>query len=442
MLSASSAVKIEDHHVKVCVDNIIQNNFREQETLFFLKLDYDNSSFVEGTNHPYMIVNLMKNVTKFATYKNYKPVIVIHSSFYNIGNFLISFQKSGLWNHFNFIKATYIVVTTTFQNVPSLFRVYWILGIVNVVVISYNNYNVSVYTSDPQAAGNQCGNRASIVNEQKCTPEIRVQLPKLLRKFTNCRITHVRPLNDTFVLNRDVINVIVIMITTHLNATLIKTQNAPEFNNFLLLPSIFKEIPLTYTSPIVEYQDFAWVVPAPRTLHPIEVLKVVFQNTVWLAILLSYLVTSIICKIRNKLVILNPERFRNMIHDNETYTKFSYVFKNDEVSLLQAIIGPKIYKFVDNSITSSYKETLITPYTSYYAETFFKLLLTFVETGLRDYLVKKIEFKQEFYRNILRKEDVDTIVLNLDHLMFPFLFWIVCVLFATIVFIVEKYVKF
>ncbi|KAF5301306.1 hypothetical protein FQR65_LT08925 [Abscondita terminalis] len=517
----------------------------------------DNYSFVfkadiiDGSTHPYVILNLMENITKFKSYMNYKPVFIVHLTLNDVHKLILELYRSVLWNPLTTFKATFIIITN-YQMVPVLFQEYWYMGIVNLVVISYGKTQyIRVHTSNPEAPENQCGTKALYVFDQPCSTTIRIEFPKIFRKFTNCNITLTgASLVNTPLLKSEGVKNIVRSITEHLNASLTISETSMQMHKFLLVLSTMDDFRIQLQSSVVDYDDFVWVVPAPKKLHPIVVLKIVFKENVWFAILLSYFVTSIIwwsmmkltstttkfssvlmtlysmtlfgfsqnppsrlalkfifigyivyslhiqtaficnlikiltipqfekplatleqlansnitifiseayydryfvhdsihddlySKIRKKLVICNMEKFRKVLFAKETYSKFSYFYKQDEIELLQTSLNMKIYKIVDNSITTSYKTTIVMPSYSYFSETLYKLINIFVETGLHDHFVKKIAFSQQILALFrIKKVFKINVVLNLEHLMFPFLFWIIGVLIAMIVFVGEILTK-
>ncbi|KAF5278805.1 hypothetical protein FQR65_LT03492 [Abscondita terminalis] len=543
--------EVEDYQLKMCVDNIIRNNFKKHGTLFFLKIDNDDHSFADETKHPYVIVDLKKNVTKFTNYMNYKPVFIAHLTLENMHKLLAILYDSVLWNKSSTIKATYILITSS-PIFTVLFKQYWSIGIVNVVIISYgrnqHDYYVRIFTSNPQAPENDCGRKVNLVEYQKCTPTIQIRFPKTIRKYNNCNITVSQTsLMNRFALKTNSVGFMVDSIIDHLNACKV-VNNLDIYNKFALLLSTLDDYKFAYQSSVIAYDDFVWIVPTPRKLVSGEVLKIVFKKNVWCAILLSYWVTSIMwwlllkvthnnssisstlliiysitlfgsteksptrfslklifisyviysvhiqtaftsnliniltvpqfekpiisleelassnlsifitekrynryfeeegdadnlySRIRKKLIICNATTFQKLIFDKETYSKYSYLYQKEQVDSIQTFLNTKIYGIVDNSITGSYKGIILTYYNSYFAETLFHLITVFVETGLQNYFYKQIEFVQKFYVILNYERGFDeNVVLNLGHLTFPFLFWIVGVLIGTVVFVVEKF---
>ncbi|KAF5297401.1 hypothetical protein FQR65_LT01332 [Abscondita terminalis] len=450
----------------------------------------DNTSFVDFSNHPYAIADVTENITKFRHYMDYKKVFVVHLTLININQFLSILSKKVLWNHLDCF-----VIITTCRMISLIFKHYWYNNIANLVVISYDknqhDYGIRVYTSDPQAMNNRCGEDALLIHQQKCDPSLQVELPKILRKFHNCRITLSGvTTSSTSLLKMDSVTSVIRGIAKYLNASFGLAHHSLRAHKFKLALSTLDgdDDDMDNHSPVVQFDDFVWIVPAPTQMHPIEVLKVVFKTNVWLGILISYFATSILwwlmlklksntttlsssllifysltlfgcttnppsrlplklifmsyvvyslhiqtafisnlikiltinqfekpistleelvntnhsivilesfyyrffneesesenlySKIRNKLEIYQSENFTKLIFDNETYAKFSYLFKRDQVDMIQTILKTKIYKIVDNSLTSSYKYTISLPKFSYFAETLFQLIDVFTDT--------------------------------------------------------------
>ncbi|KAF5300739.1 hypothetical protein FQR65_LT19313 [Abscondita terminalis] len=501
--------EMEDDQLKVCVGSVIRNNFDQHETLFFLTMDYDNISFVGLTDHPYVMINLMNSIKKFPNYMNYKPIFITHLTFLHTFRLLPNLYKSVLWSFYNTIQATYVLITPSHLK-SSIFEEYWSVGVVNLVLISYNkiehNYYVRIYTGNPQAEENQCGTQAIIVNSQRCTSAIRIQFPKIVRKYKNCNVTLFQTaMVNSSILKTDCVTLMVGALTTHLGASLRWILDPTQFRKFSLQVSTldFTQQGKVHQSQVIEYDDFVWVVPTPRKLHPMEVLKIVFKESVWFAILLSYCITSIIwwllskliskntsissvlldlysitlfgssekapahlslklifvcyivysihiqtaftCnlinilttpqfekpittleelantndpifiskmhyeryfynesvksnlynKIQKKLVVCDVKPFRHFIFTKETYANSSFLYTRDMVEVIETYLSIKIYKITDNSITTSHKGIIVAPYNSYFAETLYKLISVFVEAGLQDQILKKIEYPKE-----------------------------------------------
>ncbi|KAF5301307.1 hypothetical protein FQR65_LT08926 [Abscondita terminalis] len=442
--------EMENNQLNVCVDDVIRNNFDQHKTLIYLKMNNDSTTLVGESNHP--------NVGRVV---KYKPVVIIHLNMFTIDKVMEILMNSQLLSVYNYYNAVYVIVTTT-PNIHLIFAYFWKKGVVNLVIISYSkmqhNYNINIYTSDPQAAGNQCGKKVVVIQKQKCNSKIRIQFPKLLRKFSNCNVSLFRRPEQNFFLSKSKsVDIVMEQLVQHLNASLTVTED-----------KILQE------SSVIAYDDFVWIVPTPKKLEPIEVLQIVFKNSVWLAILLSYFVISIACleelanrnipiyvwmhnyvpyfneespedilytKIRKKIMVCGDKLFEKIIYDKNTYENKSYFTTRDEGALLQLRLRTQIYMIVDNRITTSRKGTLKCEKNSYFGDTLLKLVSLFIEVGLHDHLINSINFERYLYEvSFLNRTMEENIVLNLKHLTFPFVFWVVGIFLAIFVFAVETFI--
>ncbi|KAK4872320.1 hypothetical protein RN001_014349 [Aquatica leii] len=281
----------ENRRLKDCVNYVIKNVFQEDETLLFTKIGADKTNLLDTTEHPFMVVNLKNKIKKFDNFMYYKQNFITHLEIEAIPMFLPLLYKSVFWNQTASYEGTYIFVTP-FKSVDIIFKHYWSIGIINLIVIVYNNNknSINVFTSDPQAPQNNCEQEFLSMNVQSCGVKKTIKLPELLRKFTNCKIV----LANKRQLEISAINFILETTSTHLNATFIIDKNASFYTRFTFRETILGYHKYVLYSSVVQRDDFIWVVPTPKRIPSLEVLKIVFKKSVWIGILASYVLTSIV----------------------------------------------------------------------------------------------------------------------------------------------------
>ncbi|KAF5282648.1 hypothetical protein FQR65_LT14244 [Abscondita terminalis] len=276
-----------------CVNRVIKRVFQNDETLFLENFDADTA-----IDNPRIHINFEKTVVVFPNYMFHKQNFIVHVGRSSLHKFLNNLFSSDLFNIIYSAESTYVIITPA-QKVDVLFLLFWELGVTNIVVVSYKNNSASetirVITSDPQAYENECGNKFAQANVQSCDTSKPIVTPEVLRKYTRCRITYVTQSTDRLgLLKSQVIRFILNTTATFFNATYSMKQGSSPIDNFSFVPNLlYKTLNLLRTS-IVQREDHVWVVPVPKLIPPIAVLKTVFKIDTWIVILFSYFVTSIV----------------------------------------------------------------------------------------------------------------------------------------------------
>ncbi|KAF5301308.1 hypothetical protein FQR65_LT08927 [Abscondita terminalis] len=480
--------KMENNELKLCVDDLIRNNFDQHKTLLYLKMNNDSTTLVGESNHPNVIFKLRQNVM-FGRVVKYKPIVIMHLNMFTIDIIMQILLKSELLSIYNYYNSKYVIVTTT-PNIHLIFAYFWKKGIVNLVIIAYSKmqhtYDINIYTSDPQAAGNQCGKKVAVIQKQKCNSKIRIQFPKLLRKFSYCNVLFFRRPEKNFSLSKlKSVDIVVDQLTQHLNASLTVSDDQIRMSKFFVIASVLNHFYPSKESSVIAYDDFVWTVPhrkncnpskfyklfsktacvysvhiqtaftsnliniltLPQYEKPIGSLEELLNRNISIYVTMNYYTPYfnedwpediLYTKIQKKILLYGDKLFETFINDMNTYVNKSFFSTRDEVALLELRLKTRIYTIVDNRITTSRKITLKCERDSYFADTLLKLIDLFIEVGLHDHLIKNINFERNLYAVSSSARILEeNIVLNLKHLTFPFVFWVVGVILAMFVFIVE-----
>ncbi|KAF5290418.1 hypothetical protein FQR65_LT11595 [Abscondita terminalis] len=167
------------------------------------------------------------------------------------------------------------------------------IRVVNFAVLhKFNNNNTyaRLYNSNPQNILNSCGKVLNSVSEQICDSDISIQFPKHRRKYTNCAIKY----NNNYEyqsntqLGNVVSNFVKNLITLHLNLSY--DQEYSDYVRFGLIRYVTNSIP----SSVIFSPKVMWAVPKPKLIPLINVIKIIFKKTVWILMVFSFLLVSII----------------------------------------------------------------------------------------------------------------------------------------------------
>ncbi|KAF5301305.1 hypothetical protein FQR65_LT08924 [Abscondita terminalis] len=294
----SAIIRVEPELVpfKNCLDHVIENIFQENETLSFMNIE-DDVNLLDIVTNPYFAINLTKTVTKPGTYKFDNYNFVVHRTTNNIHNFFSRLYDSVFWSGLNMINSKFIIVAPT-KSVESIFIECWRLGFVNVVVIAYCSYKKNctenVFTANPQDYENDCGNKPIKFQTHSCSSKNTITFPNILRKYRNCNVSLVNALKLVNVNSkRSIIYSMFKKVITFLNAT--ETFKDDLNDRFCFTESNLGLYPKYPKTCIVQRDDTVWVVPSPRKIPPIEVLKLIFDQYVWGAILLYFFLCRTDC---------------------------------------------------------------------------------------------------------------------------------------------------
>ncbi|KAF5296538.1 hypothetical protein FQR65_LT01528 [Abscondita terminalis] len=235
------------------------------------------------------------------------------------------------------------LVITSSKEFSKFFLLFWEALIMHVVVLVYNsNENCTrLYTGNPQEMLNRCGKVVSVIREQNCKSKFIFEFPPVLRKYTNCSIileANDEVINDkheSYIKSKFLANLII----SRLNSFSTATNNGIKFfMDFRLI-----RIPSHYqSSNFLIYSGTAiWFVPKPRQMSTLKVITVIFQKILWICILFSFFVMSllwwIILKLKNKGVD-SENRFTLIMLDMWGATLFGSVYKLPTIRALRFLV--------------------------------------------------------------------------------------------------------
>ncbi|KAF5284705.1 hypothetical protein FQR65_LT13441 [Abscondita terminalis] len=252
-----------------CIARTVERVFTEDKCIIYI-FD-DNAEFPTSDDNPKILFDIRTKIDVPSTYRCYcqNYVVVAHD----------------IKNLVNAIRA--ILLSRLSDN--------------NLIRTVYNkNGTMNVFTSDPQAPSNNCGvTLKEYIRFDDCFGSTPIQLPKLLRKYTNCNVTHVSwvakipPKVKLYALIKYILGIVV----EQLNVSLIMLYTIDEsyipdlFSIYLQVrQSILDQV---HTSIFVT-DCMVWVVPFPQKLPDMKSLKMVFTSIVWYFSLLVFLGASLV----------------------------------------------------------------------------------------------------------------------------------------------------
>ncbi|KAF5301303.1 hypothetical protein FQR65_LT08922 [Abscondita terminalis] len=295
---ATVCLKILDSDpIKNCVNYVINNAFRQHETLGFMKM-HDDMNLLDVVINPYFVIDVNKAVVKPTTYRQFQKNFVVHIKSGSLGPFFSYMEGSILWDRLN-VPNTKCVIITPQKYLDELFLRSWHMGITNLVVIQYScdtkNCTTRVITANPQDHDNDCARKFVTSKIEICSSNTTITFPKILRKFTNCNVLLMdSPSKLSFLLKRKMVYFLLETVTDFLNTSFRFTMNFYPYDQFFFKEVAFGLNSYLPRSSVVFRDDTIFVVPTPKKISRMEILKIVFKTNVWIAIVVTYILITII----------------------------------------------------------------------------------------------------------------------------------------------------
>ncbi|KAF5284706.1 hypothetical protein FQR65_LT13442 [Abscondita terminalis] len=262
-------------YLNECIARTVMKVFPKNESIIYVC--GDDAEFPIIDDNPRILIDTKTQITIPSTYKNYSQNYVLRAHYLN--DLVWITQK--LFSKKLTRAGTFLIVTFE-QNLEAKGR-------------------TNVFTSDPQAHGNNCGlTLKKFLSFYDCLAPTPIQLPKKLRKYTDCNVTHAtwiststpRPKIKLYASIEFLFN----MVVKKLNVSL-KMLNIVNMKYSLDLFTVYDQFrkPLfdhEYTSTF--YADsMIWIVPFPQRIPHMKIIKLVFKNVVWFFALAVFIGASL-----------------------------------------------------------------------------------------------------------------------------------------------------
>ncbi|KAF5297966.1 hypothetical protein FQR65_LT09877 [Abscondita terminalis] len=468
----------------VMVIELVYRVFSNDESLIYLYNGEDN--FPVAEENARILYDVRTRLQIPSAYRNYSQNYVVVANDYNtLVNIFLTISRSKFWHIKLTSTGTFLVVTFE-EDMENKVKMFWLIGIINVVFLVYNSEGTMyVFTTDPQATGNNCGQMLKeFLSFDDCSASTPIQLPQVLRKYNNCVVTYVSSTSGA----GDVKNIKFFEVLNFLLKTMVNKLNLSlqmmhilntnfTYNVFTIFSSFRKPLednPYTFT---FFSDDMVWIVPFPRKIPHMKIIQLVFKKIVWILILTAFVFTSLIWWLIAKVLNRNSNIIKTFL-DVYSITLFGSVHRLDLIPSLRCLfMAYVLYAIhIQTGFTSKLVEVLTIPQNkaallssneldiltatfladfyiikkeifaskieyvlgghprSYLIRTIDKLISQLVETGILDYISKNVKYKthiktERVYDNAKK--------LSLKHLYVVFVFWGVGLGLSTTVMVFE-----
>ncbi|KAF5301048.1 hypothetical protein FQA39_LY10867 [Lamprigera yunnana] len=307
-LTASSIIVSKEDGVKRCVENIIETLIPTDHTvLYFYK---KTKEYLPDVKNPKIIVNVTKRSLIKEAYKTYNEMVILEIMDWNsIGDYLRTMNNNGFLSVRASPKRKYLLISSIKvdymkQILSHLFK----HDITDVIFLTFTPYlgssSIRIYTSDPHHVSNECGANVNALEVYDCSTIDDIKKPSVLEKYRNCNLTYVFEVPHMLNKYGTELNYMTIFaiesISKTLNQTLViiparNMETAWKANKPLVAVQNFRLCTSTdsYSFSLPYYRDdWAWIVPIPNQIDPLEVFKIIFKTTVWVSILATFIIAS------------------------------------------------------------------------------------------------------------------------------------------------------
>ncbi|KAF5273863.1 hypothetical protein FQA39_LY00978 [Lamprigera yunnana] len=271
---------LEDMDFNSCLLHLIQQIFKEHETLCFLTSENYKLPLRELTN-PYVVVDIRKPILLES--QNIRNFIILTKSTDTLMEELYILPRTALWSNPNPRKGTYLIITST-RSINAIFPILWLSGIINVVIlVPSDDKRHMVYTSNPFSCGKTSMRK---ISEQICSEKLNMLVKRPMRDFGGCPINfniHTIKWN----MEKKAIHFIMSIIEIYLNCT-IHYDNNNVYNIQVGLNGNNYHLEITK---VFFRTDWTWVTAAPVRIFNFETIISLFQKEVWILTGLIFLIT-------------------------------------------------------------------------------------------------------------------------------------------------------
>ncbi|KAF5275240.1 hypothetical protein FQR65_LT04274 [Abscondita terminalis] len=335
LIKVKCLIKVEQHvnsDLHACVNRVVENLFEEDETLVVLSSESNDYTSLIGLTRQRIFLSI-EELEDWKQSNYFKMGIIWFFDLNTNVNTLRTWCLSRLHEANSNPSVKWFVIAHRHNNISEYFLFFWKYEFLNVVVLVHYTENNETYfqliTSDPQDTLNNCGRNFISANYQSCHSNNAVKLTNFERKYNNCtfRVCSAYPITTQKQTELVVTESIIKIVATFLNANFeFVTVNScsPSFkimNSFLRRQNFYSQNSVIFYS-----SKPVWAVPKPKKISPFKAITLIFKNTVWVLILMSFVITSIFLRLLTRLKDIEHE-FQLTLLEMWQITLFGYMNK-------------------------------------------------------------------------------------------------------------------
>ncbi|KAF5285773.1 hypothetical protein FQR65_LT13052 [Abscondita terminalis] len=286
MTATGVATFLHETRIAKCAKNV----FGTDATLIYVR---NGTKFSAKLPNPIVLFNARSRVYARAILpQNY---VIQADSFVDVLDLVrVSLVLSPFWRKKLTREGKFLLITAD-KDLEKKFAAFWKMGIINLVVLAYDFAGAArLLTSDPQAPDNACGLKVNAFSNS----DARIQLPKTLRKYTNCNATYLTANTVTskqarehemanFVL-KTMVNRFGLSLTTE------NSQTTVHVRNFFTIGIGYRDLLTNHFYTSIFYSDkMICIVPFPQKIPTMKIVKMIFKTIVWIYVLVTFVAASL-----------------------------------------------------------------------------------------------------------------------------------------------------
>ncbi|KAF5277929.1 hypothetical protein FQA39_LY06081 [Lamprigera yunnana] len=291
-------------NAKTCIKEVLKNVDTETTVVYVYNKEFEDI-LPEKLVQPFLTIDISKKIYQNGKYKIYNEIVILNlKKVYLTRKYFKVLEKNGLWNLKSSFRRRYLIVSPSEKTsaLKAIFTYFFKLHIIDVIVTVHDlNGNTKMFTWDPYHPSNRCGTKFNMQTHSNCSL-FNLRANKKMQQFNKCNFTFayysVRERDRErsriayitwFVLDEvsKNINVTIILESGHYTSS----YNVDLYVH--LNPLKLCESTISCTAQY-ERSLYFWTVPQRKIIDPLEVFKIVFKTHVWILILLTFVLTSVI----------------------------------------------------------------------------------------------------------------------------------------------------
>ncbi|KAF5277591.1 hypothetical protein FQA39_LY06084 [Lamprigera yunnana] len=291
----------EKFNVKKCMKDVLKSVGTETTVVYVYEKVFEDI-LPEKLEHPFVTIDISKKIHQNSKYQMYKEIVVLNLNHAKlVQKYLTVLEENGLWNLKSSFRRRFIIVCPSkiVSELKHVFTYFLKHNIIDVIVMThYLNGDTKMFTWDPYDPSNKCGTEFNMKTHNSCSL-LKLNANKKLGQFNKCNLTFVHSSNRETDTKRTrkayIAGFILDEVGKNMNVTVIPKKSFPYRGKLFVQIKVLKDCENTTscTVPFEKSRHF-WTVPQRKMIHPLEVFKIVFKTDVWILILLSFVLTSVI----------------------------------------------------------------------------------------------------------------------------------------------------
>ncbi|KAF5275762.1 hypothetical protein FQA39_LY18630 [Lamprigera yunnana] len=288
-------------NAKKCVKDVLKSVGTKTTVVYVYEKVFEDI-LPEKLEHPLLTIDISKKIHPNSKYKIYNEIVILNLKNTSlIMKYLGVLEKNELWNLKSSFRRRYLIVcpSKNASELKDIFTYFYKSYIIDVIVMAHDlNGNTKMFTWDPYHPSNKCGTEFNMKTHSSCSL-FKLNANRKMQQFNKCNFTFaydsIRQTDRKRTRIAYVTGFILDEVSKNMNVTVILNRG-PSSRGELCVRLSYLEICQSITSCTAPFERaiYYWTVPQRKLIDPLEVFKIVFKTDVWILIILTFVLTSVI----------------------------------------------------------------------------------------------------------------------------------------------------